>query len=361
MSAPRKPFEASIDRNELAAEGAPSLIDVHSDSVGLIVNSWLTRKEKITMAETCQTYNNLFQPDLDKEAKPLVEAALHYAAFGKKDELNELLKKHRGLIYKRSQTLDIRGRIVHGSVYRIALGAKDWSPYPEKFEEMVEMIESHMRKFPDGENEITLQKAEQFPKGWEEEERKREEQDSAELKKVFAAIDQSVKDEDCAEAIEQFRAYLKSQNEIKTGYHFNDKLLTEAHALYKGHFEKFGGNYSRKNKLASDKVLGSIQDRLTACIAMAHCDDLMRIADGDRALSRKLDVEGSPFFSPGLGVDHFVYSYYTTGVGWAVGGCGVVGGGGVAWTTYVERKDETSPISNIPTLSSRNRSKPHRA
>ncbi len=312
MTGNRKPFTVSNNRKDIVNdENSPSLLDVPSDVLP-VFGSWLDIKYKGRYVKTCRTINNFFQPDLEKEAEPFVAEALHFAALGMKDELDALLTKRPGLIYKSGTTLDIRDRTVHGTVYRIALAAKDWNPFPEKkFEEMAEMIERHMKKLPKGEEEMKLQKAEQFPEGWEEEERKREEKDSEELKKVFAAIGRSKKDEDCAKGIEQFINYLKSQNEVKTGYHFNDKLLSEAEDLYIANYAKFGGYDSRKNRLAAFKIVGGIQDRMTACLAMAHCDGLSSVTEEKKQLSRKLTLDdGSPFFSPGLGTSHYVYSYY---------------------------------------------------
>lgn len=126
---------------------------------------------------------------------------------------------------------------------------------------MAEMIERHMKTLPKGEEEIALQKLKQFPEGWAEQEKIREENDSAAIKKVFIAIDQSNTDKDCEKDIEEFINYLKSQDEVKTGYHYNDELLAEAYDLYEKNYDKFGGFDSRKNRLAAIKVIGGIQGR----------------------------------------------------------------------------------------------------
>ena len=249
MTGNRKPFTVSKNRKDVVnVENDPSLIDLPPELIQLI-GSRLYIKGKGRYVKSCRIINNLFQPALDEEAEPWVKLALHCAAYGKKDALAALLKKRPGLAYLRGTTIDPCGRTVHGTVYRIALGAKDWSPFPGKFKETAEMIEDHMKKLLGGEEEIALQKSEQFPEGWEKAEKAREEKDSAELKKVFTAIGHSRSVQGRVQAVERFITYLKSQNEVKTGYHFNDKLLSEAYALFKKHFVAFGGHASRHNRL----------------------------------------------------------------------------------------------------------------
>ncbi len=322
MADSRKPFIVSEKREDKVNDmSQPSLVDFPSDVVRAL-GSWLDIKNAAHYVKTSRTINNFFQPNLDKEAEPFVAEALQYAAWGQKDELDALLTKRPSLVYKRGTTVELCGRIVHGTVYRIALGAKDWNPFPDKtFEEMAEMIERHMKTLPKGEEEIELQKAEQFPEGWEEQEKIRETNDSEELKKVFAAIDQSETDEDCKDAIEEFINYLKSQNEVKTGYHYNDKLLSEVQDLCFENHNKFGGYDSRKNRLATNKIKGSIQGRMTACLAMAHCDGLGRVTEEKMQLSRRMTLDDdTPFFSPNLGSSHWIYSYYADAGTWARGG-----------------------------------------
>lgn len=292
-------------RKYLVKENNTSLINLPSEIIS-IIESQLDIKTRNAMTKSCKTFNNFFQPGL------YVTEALHYAAFGMKEKLDILLTRRRDLVYKRGSTVDPCGRIVHGTVYRIALGAKDWNPFPDQsFEEMTEMIERHMRTLPNGEEQIELQKAEQFPEGWEERERIREAIDSAAVKTVFAVIDRSNTDEDCKDAIEAFIRYLKSQDEVKLGYHYNDKLLSEAKDLYNYHcYRRFGGPTKRKSRLAAIKIIGNIQGRMTACLAMAHCDGLDRVTEEKKQLSRRTILDdGTPFFSSDLGSTYVVYSY----------------------------------------------------
>lgn len=155
MPGNRKPFIVSKNIKDIVkVESEPSLLDLQRDLI-CIIGSWLDIKSKGQYVISCKTINNFFQPNLDKEAEPFIEQALHYAAFGMKTELDTLLTQRPGLIYKRGTTLDPCDRIIHGTVYRIALGAKDWNAFPDQpFEEMAEMIERHMKTLPKGEKKL---------------------------------------------------------------------------------------------------------------------------------------------------------------------------------------------------------------
>lgn len=316
MAPNRKLFTVSKNRQELVnIENEASLIDSSEDVIN-ICGSLLDIKSAGRYAKTCRTINNFFQPNLDKKAEPFVSKALHYAAFGKMKELDLLLTKRPGLIYKRGKTLDIANRTIHGSVYRIALGAKDWKPFRlERFEEMAEMIERHIKALPNGGDEIESQKAEQFPPGWQEQEIAREANDSAALREVFAAIEQQSEnnelriDTDCQAAYEKFIHYLNAQDEIQTGYHFNDKLLTEVKDLYHTNYKQFGGWTSLRNKIASVGIIGGIQARMPACLAMAYCHGLGKLMMNEEQLNRDLRLlNSSPFFSDNLGSSHYIQS-----------------------------------------------------
>lgn len=353
MSGNRKQFTMSYNRKDIVNdERDPSLLDIHQDVLKL-VNPWLDIKSKGRFVKTGKIINHFFQTNVDNEAVTVVEEALHYAAFGQKNELDVLLTKRPGLVYKRGQTFDPSGRLVHGTVYQIALGAKDWNPFPEEpFEEMAEMIERHIRTLPNGEEEIELQKAEQFPEDWKEQERMREKRDSLELKKVFTAIAQSKRNMDCKDAIEQFIHYLYTPNKVTTGYHYNDKLLSEAEDLYLLNYKQFGGYDSRKNDLAAIKVIGSIQSRMTACLAMAHADGLGLIAEKKKQLSRQMTLYGIPFFNNGLGIFYFVHSNYDDAVRCEGEMCaGFIGSpaGGIKWLKkLILQKDQVASNGKVP-------------
>lgn len=297
------------DKKKENFEDKPSLLNLPSDIIRF-VGSLLDIKSKGQYSKTAKMIHNFFQPDLEKEAGTFIAVALHYAAFGKLRELDALLANRPGLVYKRGATFDPSGRKVNGTVYRIALGAKDWSPYPDQFEEMSEMIERHMKRLPNGKNEIELQRAEQFPEDWEVQEQVRQSKDSAALREVFQAIDQSETEADCKEAIDKFINHLKSHKEISTGFYFNDELLSEAYHLYGANYNKFVSFDCHKNRLASIKVIGGIQSHMTACLAMAHCDSLS-VSEQKSPLNRNMNLDdGTPFFSTKLGCSHLIFNYY---------------------------------------------------
>ncbi len=317
----KKPFEISYHTGNLYDTDRPSLLDLPHDFFAMLglQFDFETKSTLAAMANTCKTYNNIFQPFLDEF---IINEALHYTAFGNMKRVMDYIYRFPWVIYERKKVRDISGRLLYGTVYQIALGAKDWSLYPDKFREMVEMIEGWMRLWLDGEKEIASQRAEQFPKGWQIAEREREIKDSEALNKIFTAIAQSEKDEDCINAIQTFNDYLRSQNEIKTGYHFNDKLLIEAYELYNSHHEAFGRYRGRKNKLVVLHILKSIQTRMTACLGMAHRNGLWYTAQNPdklfngqiiNSLDRYLDFRGpagTAFFYRFVAEDNWSVAYF---------------------------------------------------
>lgn len=291
-----------------------SLFDLPNEMIAAIplVASETEATKIMAKLSLSRTLYSLFKSHLDKKAEPLVAKLLRYVAFGKKNEVEEMLKKYPGLLYKTGITKDPCGRTIEGTAYRVALGAKDVSI--SKHEEMIEMIERYLRQLPNGEEELDKQYAKQFPEGYEKQEEERSKSDSAALKKVFAAIEKSNTDEDCKKAIEKFKNHLKKQIEgvITTGYHFNDHLFAEALELYESHYDKFGGYDRRKNNLAAIKVLGSIECYFPACLAQAACDGFGNKAmDEKRELDRALLLSDRKtlFYDPRLGESHYVGIY----------------------------------------------------
>jgi hypothetical protein len=267
-----------------------------------------------------------------------VQKLLLHVIRGQQKEAEEMILADPSLLLEKGRVKDCAGRTIEGTALQMALGAKDVSI--GKHEEMVEMIARYLND----EKVFAEQYREQFPEGYEKQEEERRKSDSAALKNVFAAIGESNTDEDCKEAIKEFKNHLKKQTEgvITTGYHFNDDLFAEALGLYDTHYGKFGGYNSRKNKLTVTKVMGSIEAYFTSCLAQAACDGFGRVANEKKKLSRSLLLDDyTPFFHPNLGESHFVYSFVR--VGMPVGGeeCGPPRGWGAYFTTYVEQKLQT--------------------
>ncbi len=306
-------------------EGKKSLLDFPDE---ILLNIPAQGSENVSMdvmrslSKTCHTLHNLFQPEIDKQDTKIL---CQHVVYGEMKEAEKLLAKNPRLLLVKAPVTDEAGRKILGTAFQIALGAKDVSPFPDKFNEMAEMIASYFEKIPDGEKEKQKQYDEQFPEGFEKLEATRRARDSEALNTVFAAI----KDKPLAEAEEAvtaFQDYLKTQAQqvIKIGYHFNEALYEQALTLYNNNFDACGGYFSDKNNLAAVKVLGGIQHYFTANLAQAACDGFGKVVDEKKVLSRSklLEDKVTSFFNSKLGVDHFVYSYYD-GVDAGMGECGL--------------------------------------
>jgi len=288
------------------------------------IGQYLSTIDKKSLAHK-NRHLSLWLKDEIKPANDLIRQFVTLVAHGKKDEVEAMLKDDPRLLLYKAEVVDEAGRTLYGTAYQIALGAKDISIHPgvKETEEMAEMIERYFKeKIPDGEKMMAEQKAEQFPKGWEDEEKIRKQNDSVALKKVFEAIknakvDQNGQlDKSAEEAVKTFQSYLKetqTRHIIKTGYHFNDALFEEACQLYEDNYSDFGGFNSPKNRLAAINVIGGIQAYFTANLAQAACTGFKRCVDEKKAIvrSKLLDDKRTLFFDSKLGVGHFVYSYFS--------------------------------------------------
>ena len=275
--------------------------------------AWLTQ----AIAEKPTQSVRLFLPE-----NPHLKKFLQDVVDGKKEEAEKILKDNpemqQMLLTSQAKVKDYAGRKIKGTALAIALGAKDVSI--GEHEEMAEMITRYLKGLPEGEAEIAKQKAAQFPAGWEQQEEARREADSAALKNVFEKIKLSTNEAASDAAVNEFKEYLARLKDrvIKTGYHFNDQLFAEALDLYDSHYDQFGGYDSPKNRLASIKVIGSIECLFTANLAQAACDGFGKVVDNKARLSRSLKLEypvGFPFFHSDLGRTHFVYSYWRGAAG----------------------------------------------
>ncbi len=272
------------------------------------IGQYLSPESKYALSRTSYDLHTIFKQAASQHIHQFLTAVVR----GEMKEAEKLLKNHPRLLLEKAQVTDEAGRQIVGTAFQIALGAKDVSPFPDKFNEMAEMIATYFKKIPDGEVEKQKQYNEQFPEGFETLEKERQARDSEALTTVFAAI----KDKTLAEAeaaVTVFQAYLKQQTAgvIKTGYHFNEALFEQALMLFSDNFDAFGGYFSDKNKLAAVKVLGSIQRYFTANLAQAACDGFGKVIDEKKVLSRSklLENKVTSFFNSKLGVDYFVYSY----------------------------------------------------
>ncbi len=300
-------------------EDEPSLLDLmkQTDTLNVALPKSQSASDAIEVMSklslTCHTFHSLFKQQLDQQTAKIL---CQHVVYGEKKEAEEILEINPGLLLVKALVTDEAGRKIVGTAFQIALGAKDVSPFPDKFNEMAEMIAGYFEKIADGTSEQQKQYAEQFPEGFEKLEKERQARDLEALQTVFEAI----KDKPLAEAevaVTVFQTYLKQQTAgvIKTGYHFNEALFEQALTLYCINFDACGGYLSDENNLAADKVLGGIQRYFTANLAQAFCDALGKVVDDEMALSRSklLEDKITSFFNSKLGVDHFVYSYYGDG------------------------------------------------
>src|SRR3990167_5592697 len=224
---------------------------------------------------------------------PLVKQFLQHIVYGEQAEAEQLLKNNRDLhhllLTSEAKVEDYSGRIIKGTALRIALGAEDVH-YHENEICMVEMLVPYINSLPNGEEEMAKQIAEQFPDGYEEQERQRIQADEAALRAVVEAIGASENDANCDAALQTFYDYLKPIGVIKTGKHFYTQLLETAFALYDQKYDEFGGWDSRKNNMFWRKVIGHIQRYLPACYAQAFCQGLYDIVEEGTKLSRTLEL-----------------------------------------------------------------------
>ncbi len=193
----------------------------------------------------------------------------------------------------------------------MALGAEDVSRKDHPGEGMAEMIEFYLRKLPEGELEIKQQQVQQFPLGYEKEEKAQHESDIAALKKVAEAVavsqvmishdtNKTIPDATCEKALEDFRKYLVPKGVIKTGKHFNANLLVEAFKLYEEKYEAFGCTWnSPRNMLFWQKIIGYIQRYLPACYAQAFSQGLHFVVNRNEKLGHSFkDRFDNVFFFP---------------------------------------------------------------
>jgi len=153
---------------------------------------------------------------------------------------------------------------------------------------MVEMLETYLKKLPEGEQEITRQLREQFPKGWKREEEKKHKKDLIELFKVVHVIFNALTNEECDKAIYRFRCYLEPKDIIRTGKHWNMMLLSVALEIGANSFRRYESFlqfrkkghknpqqvFTARGELFFKKVVAPIQRLASAYYAMAQIQGL---------------------------------------------------------------------------------------
>src|SRR3990167_1925973 len=245
------------------------------------ISHYLTYNDIRSLTCVSKNPNSIFKNERQAE-KEVIKKFLTHVVRGEKAQAEEMIKRDPRLLLEKIKVKDEAGRTIYGTAYQIALGAKDVSPYPDRFEKQEEA---------------------------------RRMSDSLALNKVFAAIKKD-KTTDLAEAnkaVAEFQNYLENQVKgvITTGYHFNEALFEEALKLYDEHYEKFGGFYGDKNRLSAIKLIGFIERFFPVNLAQAARDLFRKVVDEKKALSRSklLDDKKTSFFDSNLVATHYVYSY----------------------------------------------------
>jgi len=274
------------------------------------------------------------------EIKFLQRRLLDYVAKGRKKEAEALLESNPEILRElltysgevKTYATSIKSPVfVEGTALEIALGAEDVNLYDKQGkllgEGMVEMVHRFLRKLDDGETLIGNQTLKQFPKGWEDQEEKRHQADLIALRTVRDAIKDSSNNEACKAAILKFKKHLAPKDVIKTGKHWNAKLLQAAFDMgYNEYFYDYG-----KDSLFYDEIVGYIQLLAPANYAMVQAQGLKYLLEYGENFERDLKYQhGDGHYYPRVSAPGFrwVDCYLGGRDGWWSVLTGVLGGAG---------------------------------
>lgn len=315
------------DAKNMLLEKSNLLLNALQDSVAMKadVDTVMLTKFVETIAKEKQS------PYQDLLAQLKLQKLLQHVARGEQAEAETLLKDNIAILSFLLGTTGIvttyaKGLkehvVVEGTAYRIALGAEDVK-FQEDEECMVEMLARYIKMLPESEALLDKQYQDQFPVGYEQEKKEKNEKDITALRAVIQAIANADPNDDCEAAFTVFRNYLEPKCPIKYGKHFNAELLAEAFRLYDKNYKSFGNSMDNaKNILCCRKVIGYIQRFLPACYAQAFCGGFYDIAKVGHKLRRSLEFscQRNDFFFP-LDSD----SSSRCGYDWAIGRLGGMG------------------------------------
>jgi hypothetical protein len=257
---------------------------------------------------TCKKGRAFFQNPLDKIG---LEKLLQFVAYGNKGEVKKILDANPKLLLQKEITEDYsygldekNHRKIKGTALQIAFACKDVGIQKDE-EGMVEMIMDYMKQLPGGDKLIKEQIAAQFPEGWLDKKKQREEMDSSELNKIIQAIHEAKEmddldrlKEECKEALNKFRIYLEPKQPIEMGCCFNEQLLIEAGNLYTEYYERFGNRWdSAKNLLFWQMIVSYIKRFVPSCLAMALCQNIEFLFENNKNLERSLRFYYQPSVS----------------------------------------------------------------
>lgn len=271
------------------------------------IGSFITNtKSKAAFAQTSKYFNRLFQPDLDK-------TILEYAIDSKprEKEILGMLEINPGLITKYGEITDKSNRRIGGTIYRILIATHN--PLWKK-------IETYFKKIQDGEKERKKQVNEQFPSGYDPNARKKYDIhglisviiDDLSIRFYKNTLQFQMNKATELELQNFITYYTPKENEIiTTGLHFDPFIYIDILEAYAKRVKDFKNLEQRA--LYGCLVEGGIQTLFTTYFAKLTCKGIRYAIENLETLDdSKLNTglkDGSDFFSPRLGVTHFVYSY----------------------------------------------------
>ena len=261
-----------------------------------IIVSHSKNQDANSFAKASHLFYKVIKPNLD------IQKLSQHIVYGEMDEAEKMIKANPQLLLMQGSVIDYSGRAIEGTPFQMALGAEDVAFQDDEIG-MVEMIQQNLSMLDDGEKIIARQYRAQFPDDFEENEKIRQTNDLEALNKVFTAIKESKAEEakqlaeDCRNALEEFREYLKPKNVIKNGKHFNAEMLLRAFELYDYNYYGFGSYDSPKNNMLLRQVVGYVQRFLPACYAQVFCQGLKNIVLNNEKFRRCLRLPDQPNIS----------------------------------------------------------------
>lgn len=310
ISRKRKREEPKLEEKKEIKLALPSFI-VHS-----IFGYNNIERPRLRNKSSSLNLNEIYS-ELEPQLK-LVEKLLLNIVKGNINVAEAIIKDHPDLLL-------ISGTVIDGSnrthedrtALQLSLGAEDT--------QMARMIIQYLRNFPDGEVIINEQVNGQFPEGYKEKEQHSMQKDLAAVEEVIGVIKRA-RHKSCQQALEidqaiqcrlstdhqlknivnsilkadsdrgfhlgfnklkryvlknlgikstlcvlkaiyQYRNYLEPKENIKTGKHFNLKMLIRAHIRATQNYDSLRGFNSFKNRLIWRHVIGYTQRFLPALLA----------------------------------------------------------------------------------------------
>lgn len=319
MSSSHNPaLEVKLDAKSICKDEKLHFITLSPSLQSLIIEGYAECDIEIKTTSAVTPHSNKGFKLFNNEQDLLPKIVHRHVAWGSEPvEVKKLVESHPYLLDDAIEVVDPAGRARRRTLYQRALAASDF--------EMAEMLQVLLIKYK-GKYEEERQRTEQFPnKKWENEAKRKLEENTAELDKVIFAIREAKETngldtlkEECKPAITLFREYLESENNItKTmgtntmGFDFDLQLLANAAKQLEKNIGDFGGWDSAKKDLYCQQVYGLIQSRVSARDANKIIHGLFYVVDHKEYAPRVLTCStGISYFGKSsdgcsIGVSHF--------------------------------------------------------